>query len=77
MGLLDDIKAESSPQRGPCTVGVLLAELPDADAKDLQAALDDDNIPTTAISRVLKRMGTDMHEKRVRAHRKGQCACAG
>jgi hypothetical protein len=77
LGLLDDIRAESSPQRGPCTVGVLIGELPDADAKDLQAALDDPNIPATAITRVLKRMGADMHDKRVQAHRKGQCACAG
>lgn len=77
MGLLDDIKAESSPQRGPCTVGALIAQLPDADAKDLQAALDDLSIPCTAITRVLKRSGVDMHEKRVQAHRKGTCACTG
>lgn len=75
MGLLDEMRSETT-RTGMCTVGALLATLPDDDAGDLTAALKDTAIPHTVIARVLKAHGHSMHEKRVAAHRKGECACA-
>lgn len=77
MGLLDEIAKESRPAPVSCSVAMVLDDLPDAERAELEAALDDQVAYThTAITRVLKRRGYDMHEKRVAAHRKGSCVCA-
>ena len=76
MGLLADIQAEAPTGPTQCSVSILLDSLPEADAKDLVAALDDPGIPHTAITRALNKRGHQMHEKRVAAHRRGECACA-
>lgn len=59
-----------------CTVADLLDEMPEADAADLRAALANTAYAHTVITRVLIARGYDMHDKRIAAHRKGQCACA-
>ena len=77
MGLLDEIAEESRPPAPACSMALVLADLPDAERTELEAALADPAAYThSAITRVLKRRGYEMHEKRVAAHRKGQCACA-
>lgn len=76
MGLLDEI-AEESRSRLVCSVAVVLADMPDDERDDLEAALADAvTYSHTAITRVLKRRGYNMHEKRLANHRKGACACA-
>ena len=61
-----------------CSVALVLADLAEPERAELEAALADTVSYThTAITRVLKRRGYDMHEKRVAAHRKGACVCAG
>jgi len=76
MGLLADIQAEAPSGPDKCSVSILLDALDEADRKDLEAALADGSIPHTAISRALTKRGHDMHDKRVAAHRRGECACA-
>jgi hypothetical protein len=75
MGLLDDIRAEGVVERR-CSVRVVLDAMDKADADDLREALSDQAIAHTVITRVLIARGYDMHDKRIAAHRKGQCACA-
>ncbi len=77
VGLLDDIAKESRPAPVSCSVALVLADLADPERAELEAALADQVAYThTAITRVLKRRGYDMHDKRVAAHRKGACVCA-
>lgn len=76
MGLLADIQSESAGTPRRCSVADLLDSMTDADAKDLESALADPAIPHTAITRALNKRGHDMHDKRVAAHRRGECACA-
>ena len=76
MGLLADIQAEAPTGPTQCSVAILLESLPEADARDLVAALADPGIPHTAITRALNKRGHNMHDKRVAAHRRGECACA-
>lgn len=75
MGLLDDIRAEGVVERR-CSVRMVLDAMDKADADDLSEALSDQAIAHTVITRVLIARGYDMHDKRIAAHRKGQCACA-
>lgn len=75
MGLLADIQAEAAPRPTACSVAKVLEQLEPAEAKELEAALADDAITHTAITRVLNRRGFGMHDKRVAAHRRGACAC--
>jgi hypothetical protein len=76
MGLLDDIQAESHSGPEQCSVAALIESLTGTDRTDLTAALADPSIPHTAITRALNKRGHNMHEKRVAAHRRGDCACA-
>ena len=76
MSLLADIQKESAGTPRRCSVADLLDALADSDPKDLKAALADPAIPHTAIVRALNKRGHDMHDKRVAAHRRGECACA-
>jgi hypothetical protein len=77
VGLLDEIAEESRPRAIRCSVAVVLDDLPDAERKELEAALADQaTYTTTAICRVLTRRGFDMKHKRLSNHRKGECACA-
>ena len=76
MGLLDEIAEESRPPAPRCSVAAVLDDLAPYERGDLEAALADHAAYThTAITRVLTRRGYDMHDKRVAAHRKGECAC--
>lgn len=77
MGLLDEIAKESRPAQTVCTVALVLSDLAAPERTELEAALADPVTYThTAITRVLRRRGYDMHDKRIANHRKGACACA-
>lgn len=76
MGLLDEIRQEPVRAVHVCSVAKILGDLEPAERKDLEQALADEGIPHSAIVRVLNRRGLNMHEKRLAAHRKGECGCA-
>lgn len=76
LGLLADIQRESAGTPRRCSVADLMDSMSEPDAKDLADALGDPSIPHTAITRALNKRGHDMHDKRVAAHRRGECACA-
>lgn len=75
-GLLDDIRQEVRAGRGPqCPIAVLLTALPDKDAADLRAALDDRAVTGAAIYRALKARGHAASEGGIGNHRRGACSC--
>lgn len=79
MSLSDDIQAEQrvrSVKR--CPVFRARAELSSADIADLEIALADETITSTAIARALNKRGIDVarNSKAIGLHRRGDCACA-
>jgi len=79
MSLSDDIQAEQrvySPKR--CPIYQAVAELSPADIADLEVALADETITSTAIARALNKRGIQVarNSKAVGMHRRGDCACA-
>jgi hypothetical protein len=74
MSLADSLKANATTVKGPtCSVCALLAKLDKADAKVLQAALDNDEFAATGISRALRAEGYIVGSEPIRRHRKGEC----
>ena len=70
--LLDEIKSERSNNRGRrSAVDEILERLSPADAKDLQAALDDHMIPQVSISRVMAARGFKLSSSVICRYRKG------
>lgn len=76
MSLLADIQKESEGNPRQCSIADLLDALGEKDAMDLLRALEDPSITHTAITRVLRARGHNVHDKRIAAHRRGICACA-
>ena len=74
MGLLDEIRAESHSAK-PCKIGRYLLAMTKEDAKDLQTALDDRNIPVQHIEKVLNRNGFPVGHAAIGKHRAGTCCC--
>lgn len=79
MSLIDDIQDEQrvrSVKR--CPIFRAHAELSSADLADLEKALADETITSTAIARALHKRGIDVarNSKAVGLHRRGDCACA-
>jgi hypothetical protein len=58
-----------------CTVAILLQTLPEQDAADFRAALDDSTIMSTAIAQVMKAHGHNIAYEPVQRHRRGACSC--
>ena len=79
MGLLDDIRSQSKFRTRLCVIAEALDDLPIDDARDLQAALDDGAMTSSAIARVLSSRGYSVNPsgKQVVAHRKRTCPCRG
>lgn len=75
MALSDSLSAEvTASLRGPrCTVCALVPGLGKDDRTALEAALNDRNITSAAISRALRREGHAITESTLRRHRKGEC----
>ena len=77
MGLIEDIASEQEASRpNRCAVHRIRHSLPDADAADLETALADPAITTSAIHRALMKRGFKVDPKGIAYHRKGTCACA-
>jgi hypothetical protein len=78
VGLRDEIMTLNTarPNRR-CVVAMVLADLPDDDAADLRAALDDDSITHKAIAAALIGRGYDVghNAKQIARHRKRECGC--
>lgn len=76
MGLRDQIKAESTLNRGPtCSVRLLFGELNAEDQAALTEALADDRVPGTAIERALLKEGHRLAAHVIQRHRRGMCSC--
>lgn len=75
MGLLDELKQEQPPPKHVCGVTKVLETMDKKDADDLLAALNDNTIMATSISRVLQRRGINLKQDAIRRHRKKDCRC--
>ena len=81
MTLADRLEGLDPSRHGkPCSLGSLLARLPDGDRVALLAALsvpkdDPRRLSNRQISEALKSEGFDIHTKTVETHRKGACRC--
>ena len=81
MSLADRLEGLDPPRSGrPCSVGSVLARLPEGDRVALVAALsvpkdDPRRLSNRQISEALKSEGFDIHTKTVETHRKGACRC--
>lgn len=76
---LSEFEALSEPRRPPCKVGRILEDLPDAERKQLEAALSQDTgiITNAAILKWLERRDLDgLSSSAATSHRKGTCTCA-
>ena len=79
MSLADEINEEQRVRPVKrCPVFRARAELSPADIADLEVALADATITSTAIARALNKRGIDVarNSKAVGMHRRGDCACA-
>ena len=74
--LLADIVALNTPRKGPpCTMGIVLQELPEDDIKGLLQALDNPTIKSTAIRRALEGRGYKVNDNTIGRHRRKECLC--
>lgn len=74
---LSEFLGLSHPRRRECGVGLALTQLPEADAKALQGALDTSTgiITNQAVALWLERRGFAESYQRVASHRRGSCTC--
>jgi hypothetical protein len=75
VGLLDDVVEENVPHRKPCGLTAYMGEMDKKERAELEQALDDPKLLSSAIHRVLKRRGFTGSEVMVRRHRRGFCGC--
>jgi hypothetical protein len=74
--LADLARPDYRPVKGPaCTIALALETLPDADAANLTAALENPHAPATAIARALAGLGHDVRAYTVQRHRRRECRC--
>lgn len=67
-------KEQATYRKGPsCTVGIVLATSPESDS--IRAAIADEAIPGTVISRALGQTGAKVKAEAVQRHRRGACGC--
>jgi hypothetical protein len=69
------IAAEQSRRSSKCGVGVALKTLPPAEATELIAALADEVVQHTALSRALRVVDLTIHPDTIARHRRGDCGC--
>lgn len=74
--LLKDIMSENSnaPKTG-CGIAKLLKNMTKPDSTDLQEALENPIITSSAIDRALRKNGYTVSGNMVRRHRRKDCAC--
>jgi hypothetical protein len=67
---------ETGTRKGPrCAVALLLADLGDEDRPQVEAALGNSRVTTSAIVAALGRMGREIGDSSVQRHRRGGCRC--
>jgi hypothetical protein len=75
MGLLDELRAETTDRSRACAMRRWITDRPDSDQTDLEQAFADPTIGTSTILKVLKRHGFAHGWNSVDRHRKGECSC--
>lgn len=77
MGLLGEVRSAQAAHRrgGRCSVSVAIDAMEGQDRKDLMAALADESIYGSTLSRVLKARGHRVPPEAIQRHRRGACAC--
>lgn len=73
--LLKDILSENGSQNTNCRIREIADNLPEGDKDALIAAINDENITTSAIERALKKNGLFVAGSTIRRHRRGECSC--
>jgi hypothetical protein len=76
MGLLDDLKNTDNfvhSSRGRCTFCTFINTLSKAEAEALKARIEDKNITSSSLSRVLKANNHDISDGVISRHRRGDC----
>lgn len=77
MALADEARALTSRSGPACSVGALLADLADADAADLSAALADPTIPARPLLEAIQARGWPLESwQQIGRHRRHECKCA-
>lgn len=72
----EEVRAESLQGPGPrCGIAKAVAEMDEDTAAELVAALEDRDVKSVAISRVLRRRGYGVGDQAVARHRRGLCRC--
>jgi len=77
VGLLEDLKNEANfpkARRALCSVCVLVASLPKAEATLLNERFEDKHVSHTALSAVLKANGHQISDSVIGRHRRKVCA---
>lgn len=75
MSFLDEVRA-IKPNRARCGVALLLPTLPDDLRADVEAAIADASIYTTAIAAALAARGYEVPKAHTwQSHRRGKCSC--
>lgn len=77
MSLLAEFEAEARGMVRRCLLGKVIDSLPPEDQRDTRLALDTDDIPSSAICRILNKHGHKLGQNVVRMHRNGTCCCGG
>ena len=76
MADLDDLLDPWNGKRGPrCTTGIALAALTAGDQAKIRAALADERVTGSNITRWLVGKGQQVNVQSVRRHRNGECFC--
>ena len=75
VGLFDEMVQENRPHRKPCGVSAYMGEMDKKDRAELEQALADSKLLSSAIHRVLERRGFVGSESMIRRHRRGACGC--
>lgn len=71
---LSEFEAAQTRVGGTCSIKTLLALLDDEHRAKLEAAMAS-TYQHSAVARVLKKWGHNMHSDAISRHRRGQCAC--
>lgn len=71
----DLIKAQTERQGPKCITGQVLSKLSDDERREVIEALQNPDIPGSAITRALKVWGHDIGASSIYRHRRKECSC--
>jgi hypothetical protein len=75
MGILDEIMNEKRRKSRECQILAVMKSMDKAEAAELETALGDFMIQTSAITRVLNRKGHSISQSSIARHRRMDCTC--